>query len=217
MRLVVFDLDGTITHRDTLWPYIMGFLRRRRRSHLRLLKVIPAVAAFLLGRADRGQLKAALMRATLGGATRGEIEEWNRQFIPWVITHGSRAGALEAIQEHQRRGDVLVLMSASPDLYVPDLGRALGFAATVCTGVSWGADGRLEGSLATPNRRGQEKALCLTALKAQYPGLPTIAYGNAASDLPHLLLSDEPRLVNASARARRSAAHLGVRPYALWR
>jgi phosphoserine phosphatase len=44
-----------------------------------------------------------------------------------------------------------------------------------------------------------------------------VAYGNAASDLPHLLLADEPRLVNPDAAARRAAARRGLLPYADWR
>ena len=35
MRLVIFDLDGTITYRDTLLPYVTGYLARSGRSRLR--------------------------------------------------------------------------------------------------------------------------------------------------------------------------------------
>ena len=31
MRVAVFDLDGTITRADTLWPYLRGWVRRQRR------------------------------------------------------------------------------------------------------------------------------------------------------------------------------------------
>jgi phosphoserine phosphatase len=102
-----------------------------------------------------------------------------------------------------------VLLSASPDLYVAEIGRALGFAETVCTGIEW-VNGHLTGRLATPNRRGAEKARCLAALRTEHPGLPVTAYGNAASDLPHLALAERGVLVNGPAAARRQALRLGV-------
>lgn len=211
----MFDLDGTITARDTLLPYALGFMRDSGRSRLRLLRVLPALLAFTLGVTDRGHLKAALIRATLGGATRQQIDAWNRRFLEGPHAR-ALPGALAAIRGHQAAGDVLVLMSASPDLYVPEIARKLGFGATVCTGVAW-RDGAVAGSLSTPNRRGQEKVRCLRELKAQHPGASIVAYGNAASDLPHLRLADVPRLVNAGAAARRAAARLGLQPYAEWR
>jgi HAD superfamily phosphoserine phosphatase-like hydrolase len=117
--------------------------------------------------------------------------------------------ALDALAAHRRAGDLLVLLSASTDLYVPAIGQALGFAEVICTGVSW--DGaRLVGRLTTVNRRGAEKARCLSSLREARPGMPITAYGNAASDLEHLRLADRGVLVNGSRRARRAAGSAGI-------
>ena len=216
MRLVVFDLDGTITYRDTLLPYVSGYLARARRSRLRMLAVVPTLAAFVSGRADHGAVKAAFIRGTLGGATREQLAAWTHEFVPWVLEHGCSAGALAAIRSHREAGDLLVLMSASTDLYVPQMGRALGFSEIICTGVAFDAAGRLDGALITPNRRGLEKVRCFQALQQRHPDLQSVAYGNAGSDLAHLKLADEPRLVNASARTARQAATVGITPFAAW-
>ena len=216
MRLVVFDLDGTITYRDTLLPYVTGYLARARRSRLRLAGVTPTLLAFGLGAADHGAVKSAFIRSTLGGATRAELAAWTEEFVPWVVEHGSSPGALEMIRAHRQAGDLLVLMSASTDLYVPQVGHALGFGEVICTGVAFDATGRLEGALTTPNRRGAEKVRCFESLRQRHPGVQTVAYGNAGSDLPHLQLADVPRLVNASARTVRQAAAVGIVPFAAW-
>jgi phosphatidylglycerophosphatase C len=216
MRLVVFDLDGTITYRDTLLPYVTGYLKRSGRSRLRMARLLPTLAAFGIGAADHGAVKSAFIRSTLGGATRLELATWTAEFVPWVIQHGSSAGALEMIRTHREAGDLLALMSASTDLYVPQLGQALGFNEVICTGVAFDAVGRLNGALTSPNRRGAEKVSCFQALQRRHPGLPTVAYGNAGSDLAHLKLADVPRLVNASARTVRQAAALGLTPFAAW-
>lgn len=208
-RLAVFDLDGTITYRDTLWPYVRGFLQDSCRSQWRLLRVIPAVLGFAAGRADHGDVKSAFIRTTLGGALRADLQAWTARFVDDIVMHRCFAAALAAVAGHRARGDALVLMSASTDLYVPAIGQRLGFTDTVCTGVRWNGE-RLDGRLSTPNRRGEEKVHCFEALKARYPGLPTVAYGNASSDLPHLRLADQAFLVNANARARRAARRLNV-------
>jgi phosphatidylglycerophosphatase C len=216
MRLVVFDLDGTITYRDTLLPYVTGYLKRSGRSRLRMARLLPTLAAFGIGAADHGAVKSAFIRSTLDGATRTELAAWTADFVPWVIQHGSSAGALEMIRTHREAGDLLVLMSASTDLYVPQIGQALGFNEVICTGVAFDAAGRLDGALTTPNRRGAEKVRCFEALRQQHPGMQTVAYGNAGSDLAHLKLADVPRLVNASPRTARQAATLGIAPFAAW-
>ncbi len=216
MRLVVFDLDGTITYRDTLLPYVTGYLARSGRSRLRMARALPTLAAFGLGAADHAAVKSAFIRSTLAGTTREQLAAWTRDFVPWATTQGSSPGALGMIKAHREAGDLLVLMSASTDLYVPQIAQALGFSECICTGVAFDATGHLIGSLTTANRRGAEKVRCFQALQRQHPGIETVAYGNASSDLAHLLLADVPRLVNASARTLRQAAASGLRPFAMW-
>jgi HAD superfamily phosphoserine phosphatase-like hydrolase len=100
-------------------------------------------------------------------------------------------------------------MSASVDFYVPEFGRQLGFDQVISTGVAWNGE-RLDGTLTTPNRRGEEKARCLRALAAERNDKEIFAYGNSASDLPHLRLARHGLLVNGSITARREAAEIGV-------
>ena len=209
MLLAVFDLDGTITRHDTLLPYVAGFLQGQRWRWAGMLRIAPTVLSFALGRADHGQLKAALIKATLGGSTRAQILAWTDQFVRTLLEDGLFADARRKISSHREAGDRLILMSASTDLYVPAIGRALGFHEVICTGVRWDGD-RLLGDLCTPNRRGAEKSRCFKELQARYPELPPVAYGNAASDLQHLRLAQPGFLVNGSLSARQMAAKVGV-------
>lgn len=215
MRLAIFDLDGTVTRHDTLLPYVLGYLARRPWGLPRVLLALPAVAAFALHLIDRGRLKGAWIALTLGGCRRARLMRWTSEYVRRVQARGVFADALEAIASHARAGDRLVLMSASTDLYVPELARALGFHEVICTHVRWAGE-RLVGTLATPNRRGAEKARCLGELAARFPDAPTVAYGNAASDLEHLALAGRGVLVNGSRRARREARRLGI-TRVIWR
>ncbi len=187
----------------------MGFLRRHPWRAVRLVRVLPVLGAFVLGSADRGALKSAAIRAAMGGCTRRAIDEWTGEFVPRLLEGGMHGAALAALAAHRRAGDLLVLLSASPDLYVPEIARALGFEQAVCTGVRWTGD-RLDGHLTTPNRRDAEKVRCVAQLRREHPSLRMVAYGNAASDLDHLALADHATLVNGSPRARRAAASLNI-------
>ena len=100
-------------------------------------------------------------------------------------------------------------MSASVDLYVPDIGRELGFDQTICSGVRWDGD-RLDGRLATANRRDEEKARCFRELAARHAGLPTEAYGNSFSDLPHMVLASRAVMVNPGAALQGECRKLGI-------
>jgi len=147
-----------------------------------------------------------MIRMIMGGERRAVIDAWAGAFVQNLKPKQRfRPLALAVVEAHRAAGDRLVLMSASPDLYVPLVGRLLGFERTVCTEVEWQGD-RLDGHLKTANRRGEEKLRCMTSLREQYPGLPIIAYGNSASDLDHMREADRALLVNGDDAARRLAA-----------
>lgn len=208
MTLAIFDLDGTITHRDTLFPLVLRHLALRPWRLLRLFGVLPALLRYAFDR-DRGALKQGLLRATMRGTSRSEIDALSREFVRGKIAHGCFRDALAAIRRHRDAGHFLVLMSASVDFYVPEFGRQLGFDQVISTEVRWDGD-RLDGTLTSANRRGEEKARCVRALLGEHQAADSFAYGNSASDLPHLRLVAHGLLVNGSPAARREAAALGV-------
>lgn len=206
--LAVFDLDGTVTRRDTLVPYLRGWLRRHP-DRRRWWPAVTAVLRFLLAGRDRGRLKSDLLKAFMAGADRAAVESWSDEFVAGLGDADLRQDALEAIARHRTAGDRLVLLSASVDLYVPRIAARLGFDESICTGVAW-RDGRLDGTLTSANRRGEEKRRCIQELRERHPRCRIAAYANAASDIAHLAAVESPLLVNAGRRARRRAASRGI-------
>jgi phosphatidylglycerophosphatase C len=198
--LAVFDLDGTITRHDTLWPFISGYLLRHPRRWWRLaLCLAPLLRYFISGR-DRGALKGAVIRLSLGGLARAELDDWAARFTQRLLRTGLYAEALTCIAAHRRAQAHLVLLSASPDLYVPRIAAALGFDECICTEVRWRADGTLDGALASANRRGAEKTRCVRLLLAEHQPLLAHAYGNSRADLDHLRLVSAGTYVNGPPR-----------------
>jgi len=198
--LAIFDLDGTITRHDTLWPYIRGFLRRHPTRWWRLVPCLAPLARYLCGRRDRGVLKGAIIRWTLGGVPRAQLAAWSAEYTTHLLRGGLYAEALACIEVHRRAATHLVLLSASPELYVPVIAAALGFDECACSQLRWHSDGRLEGTLASANRRGPEKARYVSALLSRRKPRYSNAYGNSRADLEHLRLVSAGTYVNGSAR-----------------
>ena len=212
--VAVFDLDGTLTWRDTLLLFLMRYLRTHPRR-LFGLWLLPFALIGFLGNRDRGVLKSRVIRMVMGGAGRADIDACADSFVSTLRSRQRlRPGGLAVLEAHRAAGDHLVLLSASPDLYVPRIARLLGFERALCTEIQWRGD-RLDGALHSPNRRGAEKLRCLTWLRTQYPDLPIAAYGNSASDLDHMRQADRALLVNGNGCARAQAAQDGI-PTAEW-
>lgn len=197
--MAVFDLDGTITRFDTLGPFLIACLARRPWRLARLPLVVPAAARYLFRR-DRGALKGALLHAVLGGLSRAWLAERSAVFVRWLLRRALYEEAIQAIETHRLRGERLMLMSASTDLYVPQLAEMLGFQRVQCSNVRWRDDGRLDGRLEGANCRGLEKQRRLEALIERERPARVYAYGNSAADVPHLLLAQEGYLVNGPRR-----------------
>ena len=212
--VAVFDLDGTITWHDTLVRYLGEALAAHPARIGRLWPLPFVLARFAIDR-DRGALKSRVIRAALGGLRRAEVARLTERFVAARLPSLLRPAALAAIERHRAAGDYLVLLSASTDFYVRAIGARLGFDEVICTEVRWAGE-RLDGALATANRRGSEKTRCLEALRARHPGAAITAYGNAGSDLEHLARADRALLVNGSNATRRRARALGI-PAGSWR
>ena len=197
-NLAIFDLDGTITRHDTLVPFIAGFLWRHPWRLWRWVPCLMPLLRYAAGPRDRGALKARIIQLTLGGVTDAQLAAWAVHYTRRLLKTGLYAEALECITAHQRNHHHLVLLSASPDLYAPEIARALRFDACICTEVRWRADRRLDGALSSANRRGAEKTRCVGDLLADHQPLLSYAYGNSPADLEHLQMVSAGTYVNGS-------------------
>jgi HAD superfamily hydrolase (TIGR01490 family) len=199
--LAIFDLDGTITRHDSLWPYIWGYLRRHPERWWRLAACLFPLARYACGSRDLGRLKGAILHWTLGGVRRSTLDAWSAEFTVRLLRDGLYAEALSCIAALRHESVYLVLLSASTDLYVPQIARALGFDECACTEVRWHGDGTLDGRLASVNRRGPEKARYVRSLLAERQPRFSEAFGDNVADLEHLQLVSRGTYVNGSAQA----------------
>jgi HAD superfamily hydrolase (TIGR01490 family) len=204
--VALFDLDGTITRRDTYLAYLLGFLARHPARLLRAAPLPLAVVRYLIGERDNSWLKTTFLRAVLGGTPRRLLASWTEVFLDRVLRSGLRPGALKAIERHRTAGHRLILVTASLDFYAKPLGRRLGFDGVLCTRAAYDAEGRVTGALAGENCHGEGKLRRVQRyLAEEATGLPVICYSDHHADLPLLGFATEPVAVNPSRRLKRVA------------
>ena len=115
--IAVFDFDETLTTKHSLRPFIR-YVVGTPRFIGGLVRASPWLAASAVHVLDRGTAKARLLRATMRGKTRSELESKAQQFATELLPAIIRSEMALRVQEHLRRGHQLVLASASPGLYL---------------------------------------------------------------------------------------------------
>jgi phosphatidylglycerophosphatase C len=215
--IAVFDLDGTVTHRDTYLAYLMYVLRRRSRRLPRCLGLPAAVLQFKCGRLSNETLKCRFLAAVMGGCSRTEVEIYTAGFVEICMTRMVKPAARARIARHRRQGHRLVLASASLDFYVEALATRLGFDDTVCTRAAW-VTNAIAGSLAGPNLLGESKLAAVKQTLAIDADRREVmfAYSDHHSDLPLLLFAKYGVAVDPTPRLSAAAAVFGL-PVERWR
>jgi phosphatidylglycerophosphatase C len=200
--LAAFDLDGTLTRRDTLTPFLLRAIGANRTSRAILASSLPLARAAALRGPHRDIAKAALLRRVLGGLPLAPLAEAAESFADHVVASGLRPEMRARLDWHRAEGHELVLVSASPELYVTPIGRRLGFDAILATRLEVDAEGRLTGRLEGANCRGPEKVVRLREWRGDTVEV-AYAYGDSAGDREMLAVATKPTLVRWQMAARR--------------
>jgi phosphatidylglycerophosphatase C len=178
--VAAFDFDGTLTHRDTLVPFL-----RLAVGHARVARVFATnarhVARASRQREARDVLKERVLAACLAGAPLATVDAAVERFVPTIRF---RDDVVAKLREHHDAGHHVLVVSASPTIYVGPAVRRLGVDDVLATDLEV-ADGVLTGRLATPNCRAEEKVVRLDAWLAGRD-VELHAYGNSPDDAPML-------------------------------
>ncbi|MEX0923884.1 MAG: HAD-IB family hydrolase [Rhodovibrionaceae bacterium] len=212
-RVAVFDLDRTITRLPSYTPFLLSTLRGRPLSQLSACAAtLPWLLGYLLKTVSRAAVKERMLRLTLAGQPREEVEKQARRFVTAWLEGGLRPAARDVCTRHSKAGDQLMLATASFDFYAGLFAEGLGFDSLVATLSSWSPEGRLLARLDGANCYGEEK------LRRVQKALPwpretcyVIAYSDHHSDLPLLGWADEGVAVNPSRRLAEAAKAQGLR------
>jgi phosphatidylglycerophosphatase C len=179
--VAAFDFDGTLSRRDTFLPFLQRVCGAQR-LYRALFRSGPALSRMAAGRADRDAVKDALLVRLLAGHPADALEDAGAAYADFLRRSDRlRPDTLARAEDHLRRGHRVVVVSASPSVYLEPLAASLGFAAALATRLEVDDGGRITGRMLGGNCRGPEKVARLDAwLGGEDP--PLYAYGDSAGD-----------------------------------
>ncbi len=209
-KIAVFDLDGTITRKDTYVDFLTLCLLKRP---LRLLRGGALVAYFLAYKAglrSNHWLKARFLGTVAGGLGGEKLEKLSAEFCARTVQHNFKPKALEELKKLKEQGYTLVLATASFDFYVSRLFAALNMDYLLCTSARLDSEGRLTGELNGKNCIGAEKAHRLQQLCADknWQSIER-AYSDDIVDLPLFRMANEALVVDPKPVTNARASALG--------
>ncbi len=189
MQKIIFtDLDGTLTLKDTYTKFILQNLKLGV-----VLKNLPTLAMMLIRHKlkvyNDDDVKMVTFSMFFTGYDRetpldgfAESAQWNHK-------------VLRRIEEKRKEGYKVIIVTASPDIYVDYVCNYLGYDGYICTKtVDAGRylDGAFDGKVCNFEEKPKRILEFLDGKKPEH----TISYGNSAGDFAMLEFCDESYFVN---------------------
>lgn len=199
MEAAFFDLDKTIVTKSSVVAFGGPLYREGLISRGMVLRGMYGQLVYMLVGADEEKMER--MREAMLALTKGweqqRVRDIVRETLEDVISPITYAEALELIDEHQRAGRKVVIISSSPVEVVEPLADHLGADAAIATRARIDADGRYTGELEF-YAYGPHKADAIREMAAR-EGIDltaSYAYSDSITDLPMLELVGHPVAVN---------------------
>lgn len=196
--LALFDFDGTLIPWDTQVLFANFVLRREPRRRM-YLPVFGAALPFAGILGDEGLKRVFL--SYLWRVEREQLTGWVREFVAEWVPGRCYGEVLEKLEEHKAAGHLTVLASASPEIYIKEAGRVLGFDLVLGTPVECGT--RMPFFPDLRNHKGAEKVRRLSEIIGSPIGGKwplSHGYTDSTADLPMMECCAAGTLVNPSAR-----------------
>ena len=204
-NIAIFDLDETLTKKGTWGRFVALSIKSSPWKWpalvvTSLFRQVLYMAKF----APREHVKESMMRRTISGKSKAELQKLAERFADNEIANGLRLQAKDKIEYHRQNGDRIIIASAAVDLIVEPIAKKLGIDEVVCTKMAW-ENGRLAKKLGGMNCYGDNKLLMVKQYLEQDEGYNReqchiTIYSDSRSDLALMRWADVGIAVNPSPR-----------------
>lgn len=187
-KLVLFDFDGTITHKDSLFDFIR-FAVGPVKFIVGLLWQCPNLIAFRAGLLKNHTAKQRLISQFFKGWNELDFTQVADHYATTRIDRIVRSDALECLHQHLKNKDLVYVVSASGEAWIKAWCtqhgiQVLGTQLEV-------VGGKMTGLFSSPNCHGPEKVRRIKAQLDLNDYVQIVAYGDSAGDTEMLALADE--------------------------
>lgn len=189
-KLVLFDFDGTLTKRDTL----LLFLRFAGGVRFYLLLPIFAllVLMYKLKLISAKKSKEAIFSCMFKGYEKDRLSKLGQEFIDKLLMHKEkyfRENALETVISSKETGARVIIVSASPDVWIEPFAKSLG-VEYLSTRFAY-VDDKFAGCFFGENCTKAEKVSRIKEYINDLSSYHIEAYGDTKGDIAMLKLADK--------------------------
>lgn len=191
MNLALFDFDGTITNTD-MYTKFLYFSGTKQRAMLAKVILPPFYLLYKAGIIPAPKMRVIASYLAFFGRKVHEVYVAGEKYAEEIIPHFIRDIALNKLQWHKDNGDLIVIVSASLDVYLARWCAKNGFSL-ICSELEVDG-GRFTGRYVNGDCscRNKPRKICLRYDLSKYEKI--YAYGDTAEDLAMLDLADEAYL-----------------------
>lgn len=186
MKLVLFDLDGTLTRKDTLIAFARFSSGNIRFSIALLIIAFPYLSA-LLGAYPIENVKGIFLNFILKGKTKQEIEYLGKEFARSHLPSLFYTSAIRCMENHIKAGNRVIIVTASFKEWIeacPTLKDV-----ELITSEFIFENNQFKGKII--NCKGPQKAKQIKNMVNLQDYDSVVAYGNSPGDKEMLALADE--------------------------
>lgn len=187
MDLALFDFDYTITHNDN-WTAFLQFSIPPVRLACGKVLFLPLLLAYKAGLVSGTLARTTVSRFAFAGRAEDEIAALGNRYSEEVIPHVLQPQAMERIAWHKLRGDKVVVVSASLDVYLSHWCKAHGLDL-ICTQLE-AVSGKMTGRYRGGDCAGHEKQRRVLEQYNLEDFGTVYAYGDSREDFELLSLAD---------------------------
>jgi HAD superfamily hydrolase (TIGR01490 family) len=188
-HLALFDFDGTLTRKDTLFDFAR-FAVGGGAYWARLAGLAPMLALHKAGLVGATAAKERFLARFFGGWPEERFRAAAASYCAGRLPAVLRPEAVRRLEWHQAQGHQVAIVSASAEDWVRPWASVRG-VEVLATQLARD-QGRLTGRLASPNCNGEEKVRRVRERFAVGDYATIYAYGDTQGDGPMLALAGQP-------------------------
>lgn len=185
----VFDFDGTITTKDTLFHFIR-FYHGSLKFWIGISILSPMLILFKCKLLSNEKAKQVMFSFFFANTDFDAFQSKCKRYAN-EVNKILNAEAKDKIVWHQKQGHEVLIVSASIENWIKPWAESMGINTVVGTRIEI-EQNKLTGKFSTANCNGIEKTKRLLALYPNREGYKLYAYGDSKGDKEMLALADYP-------------------------
>ena len=187
LTVAAFDFDKTITHSDTLLPFLY-YVNTGLKKYYTALSLLPVFMQYKLGFLTNHDAKEELLTGFLKNKNLATITQQGKLFAKENLAKFIKPEALMRLQWHRVRGHVCIVISAGLEVYLKPWGDLIGLHV-MATRLETN-NNTITGKLSGENCFGAEKVNRLLQHFGPKEKYILYAYGDSRGDRELLALAD---------------------------